>query len=165
MDGHPLVHFAATCTSNATDSATDPPVASRSTLLRFAGGRIPGDPDAPASLRYSPAMDSDDLRRLEACGAEVTIPAGHVLIERGHHGSGLYVILEGTVVVEAPEGNIEFGPGSVIGERALLSEAGTRAARVRATTDLRAVAIDRLEVERLCADDAEFARRLADATA
>ncbi len=110
-------------------------------------------------------MDGDDLRRLEECGAEVAIPSGHVLIERGHHGSGLYVILDGTVVVEAPEGDLEFGPRSVIGERALLSEAGTRAARVRATSDVRAVAIDRHEVERLCADDPAFARRLADATA
>lgn len=110
-------------------------------------------------------MDADDLRRLEERGAETEIPAGRVLIERGQHGTGLFVILDGTVVVEAPEGDIEFGPGSVIGERALLSEAGRRAARVRAVSDLRVIAIDRQEVEQLCADDPEFERRLARATA
>lgn len=110
-------------------------------------------------------MDADDLRRLEQCGFEAEIPAGQVLVERGQHGAGLFVIREGTVVVEALEGDIEFGPGSVIGERALLSEAGRRAARVRATTDLRVIAVDRQEVERLCADDAAFASRLAAATA
>jgi CRP-like cAMP-binding protein len=110
-------------------------------------------------------MDADDLRRLEERGAETQIPAGRVLIERGQHGTGLFVIREGTVVVEALEGDIEFGPGSVIGERALLSEAGRRAARVRALSDLRVIAIDRHEVEQLCADDAEFASRLAAATA
>lgn len=108
-------------------------------------------------------MDSDDFRRLEGAGAEVELPAGHVLIERGQSGSGLYVILEGTVVVEAPEGDLEFGPQSLIGERALLSEAGTRAARVRAATDLRVLAVDRGAFEQLCADDPAFARRLADA--
>jgi CRP-like cAMP-binding protein len=106
-------------------------------------------------------MNSDDLKRLEAAGSVASIPVGHVLIERGQFGSGLYVILEGTVVVEAPEGDIEFGPHSLIGERALLSAAGKRAARVRATSDLRVVAVDRHAFDRLCADDPEFARRLA----
>jgi CRP/FNR family transcriptional regulator, cyclic AMP receptor protein len=110
-------------------------------------------------------VNADDLRRLEECGAETDIPAGHVLIERGQHGSGLFVILDGAVVVEAPEGDIEFGPGSVIGERALLSDAGRRAARVRAMSDLRVIAVERQEVERLCGDDPAFASRLAEATA
>jgi CRP-like cAMP-binding protein len=107
-------------------------------------------------------MHEDDLRRLEEAGSEVEIPAGQVLIERGQHGTGLFLIREGTVVVEAPEGQLEFGPGSLMGERALLAESGTRAARVRATSDLRVLAVDRAAFERLCEDDPAFARRLAD---
>ncbi len=110
-------------------------------------------------------MDADVLRRLEECGSETEIRSGQVLIERGQRGAGLFVILAGTVVVEAPEGDVEFGPGSVVGERALFSAAGTRAARVRALSDLRVIAVARDEVDRLCADDEAFARRLADATA
>jgi CRP-like cAMP-binding protein len=110
-------------------------------------------------------MDDDDLRRLEEVGSVAEIVAGHVLIERGQFGSGLYVILEGTVVVEAPEGDVEFGPRSLIGERALLSASGKRQARVRATSDLRVLAVDRHGFERLCSDDPAFARRLADAGA
>jgi CRP-like cAMP-binding protein len=110
-------------------------------------------------------MNSDDLRRLEAVGSAATFPTGHVLIERGQHGGGLFVILEGTVVVEAPEGNLEYGSGSIVGERALLSPAGRRAARVRATTDLRVLAVDRREFERLCADDAAFEERVASLSA
>jgi CRP-like cAMP-binding protein len=105
-------------------------------------------------------MNADDLRRLETVGSEADVAAGQVLVERGQHGAGLYVILEGTVLVEAPEGTRELGPGAVIGERALLSADGTRTARVRTTTHARVLAVDRVEFERLCADDATFARRL-----
>ena len=108
-------------------------------------------------------MDEDDLRRLGEAGSVTQIPAGHVLIERGQYGTGLYVILEGTALVEAPEGTKEIGPGTLVGERALLSEEGVRTARVRATSDLRVLAVDRLEFERLCADDDSFAQRVADA--
>lgn len=108
-------------------------------------------------------MHEDDLRRLEEAGSTTHIPAGHVLIERGQYGTGLYVILEGTALVEAPEGTRELGPGTLVGERALLSEEGIRTARVRATTDLRVLAVDRLQFERLCEDDDTFAQRVAEA--
>jgi CRP-like cAMP-binding protein len=106
-------------------------------------------------------MDEDDLRRLEAAGSELSFGAGQMLIERGKPGTGVYVVLEGKIVVEAPEGTREFGPGAVVGERALLSEDGTRTARVRALTYGKVIAVERGEVERLCADDPAFAERLA----
>jgi CRP-like cAMP-binding protein len=110
-------------------------------------------------------MTADDLRLLETVGAETEVAAGRVLIEHGQHGAGLYVIREGTVLVEAPEGTRELGPGAVIGERALLSADGTRTARVLTTSDVRLLAVDRIQFERLCADDEEFARRVTDAAA
>jgi len=108
-------------------------------------------------------MDPDDLELLETVGAETDVAAGRVLIEPGQHGSGLYVILAGTVLIEAPEGTRELGPGAVIGERALLSADGTRTARVRTMTDVRVLAVDRIEFERLCTDDDGLAGRVADA--
>jgi CRP/FNR family transcriptional regulator, cyclic AMP receptor protein len=110
-------------------------------------------------------MDADVLRQLEEAGSETEIPAGQVLIERGQHGAGLFVIADGTVAVETIDGEVELGPGSVVGERAIFSTGGRRAARVRAVSDLRVFAVGRDDVERLCAADEEFARRLADATA
>ena len=107
-------------------------------------------------------MNADDLRLLQTVGAEAEVAAGQVLIERGQAGTGLYVILEGTVIVEAPEGTRDLGPGTFIGERALLSADGIRTARVRASSDLRVLAVDRIEFERLCVDDPAFARRLTD---
>jgi hypothetical protein len=114
-------------------------------------------------MTYSRAMRADDVQRLQAVGSEAEIPAGHVLIEPGQTGTGLYVILEGTVVVEAPEGSRELGPQTLVGERALVSPDGVRTARVRARTDLRVVAVDRHAFERLCAHDPEFARRVGEA--
>jgi CRP-like cAMP-binding protein len=107
-------------------------------------------------------MDEEDLRRLREVGTESQIAAGQMLIERGQQGAGLFVVLDGTVVVDASEGTRELGPGAVVGERSLFSAEGARTARVRAVTDVRVLAVDRDQVERLCAEDAAFARRLGD---
>ena len=125
-----------------------------STCLRETGSR--------SRVRYSRAMHPDDLRLLETVGSEAKVASGRVLIEPGQLGSGLYVILEGTVLVEAPEGTRELGAGTLVGECALLSEDGKRTARVRATSNVRVLAFYRVDVERLCADNEGFARRLAD---
>jgi CRP-like cAMP-binding protein len=106
-------------------------------------------------------MNEDDLRRLEALGSRVDYSAGKVVIEHGQPGTGLFVVVDGSLVVEAPERTRELGAGAVIGERALLSPDGTRTARVRALTDCTLVAVDRTEVDRLCAEDPAFADRLA----
>ena len=106
-------------------------------------------------------MDEEDLRKLEAVGSELSFGAGQMLIERGKPGTGLYVVVEGRIEVEAPEGTRELGPGAVVGERALLSEDGTRSARVRALTYGKVLAVDRADVDRLCAEDPAFAERLA----
>jgi CRP-like cAMP-binding protein len=106
-------------------------------------------------------VDEDDLRKLEAVGSELPFGSGQMLIERGKPGTGLYVVVEGHIVVEAAEGSRELGPGSVVGERALLSEDGTRTARVRALTSGKVIAVDRAEVDRLCSEDPAFAERLA----
>jgi CRP-like cAMP-binding protein len=107
-------------------------------------------------------MHDDDLRKLEAAGSQLTFTSGQILTERGEPGTGLYVVVEGQIVVETPdEGLIELGPGSVVGERAIFAEDGLRQARVRALTDGVVVAVGRADVERLCAEDTEFAERLA----
>jgi CRP-like cAMP-binding protein len=109
-------------------------------------------------------VDEDDLRTLEAVGSRVEFGAGQILIDHGKPGTGLFVVVKGHLLVEAPEGSRELGPGSVVGERALLSSAGTRTARVRTLSDGIAIAVERAEVERLCAEDPAFAERLARAS-
>jgi len=105
-------------------------------------------------------LDDEQLDRLAAATTEFEAPAGQALIERGKPGSGIFVLEEGHAVVESPEGHRDLGPGDVFGERALLGEDSLRTARVRARTDVRCVAIGRVELERLLAADARLADRL-----
>jgi CRP-like cAMP-binding protein len=92
------------------------------------------------------------------------MPAGRLLIERGHPGAGLYLLLDGVVAVDAPERHRELGRGSCVGERALLSADGRRTARVQALTDVRVLAVARADFERLAREEPGLAGRLADAT-
>jgi CRP-like cAMP-binding protein len=102
-----------------------------------------------------------DLKLLRSAGIESTFAAGQILIERGQPGSGVFLILDGDVVVETSEGPRELGAGTVIGERALLSDDGRRTARVRAVTEVRAVAVTREMFDELCAGDPGFAGRIS----
>jgi CRP-like cAMP-binding protein len=105
-------------------------------------------------------LSGEQLDRLVAATSEFGAPAGQALIERGKPGSGIFVLEQGIAVVEAPEGTRELGPGDVFGERALLGEDNERTARVRAETDVRCLAIARVELEQLLAEDPRVADRL-----
>ena len=105
-------------------------------------------------------LTDEQLDRLSAAASEFEAPAGRALIERGRPGAGLFVLEKGRAIVEAPEGRRELGPGDVFGERSLLGDDITRTARVRAETDVRCLAIGRVELEQLIADDANLGERL-----
>ena len=61
----------------------------------------------------------------------------------------MFVVTDGTVRVEARRERIELGPGSVIGELALLNVDERRTARVRAVTDVSGYALSRRDFTRL----------------
>jgi CRP-like cAMP-binding protein len=93
-------------------------------------------------------IDEAIVQRLMGLGTECEFHAGQVMIHLGEPGSGLFLITHGTVLVRAPEGESEYGPGEVVGELALLSPDGVRSAQVVAKTDVRAIAVDRVTLER-----------------
>jgi voltage-gated potassium channel len=101
----------------------------------------------PARLRAIPLfaeLDDDALLALADIATEVLIPASQVMIRPYDPGLGMFVVEDGTVVVELDHGReIELGPGEFFGELALLIPEGVRAARVRAQTDVRCLAIGR----------------------
>jgi CRP/FNR family cyclic AMP-dependent transcriptional regulator len=106
------------------------------------------------------SLTDEALDRLAAVTSEFDAPTGQMLVERGGPGSGIFVLERGSAVVEAPEGRRELGPGDVFGERSLVDSGVERTARVRATTEVRCLAIGRAEVERLLADEPQVADRL-----
>jgi CRP-like cAMP-binding protein len=101
-------------------------------------------------------FDEETLERIAQRFSEVELPENQVLIEPRTAGAGLYVICDGTVVVEARDVRRELGPGEVVGEIALLDDGGTRRARVVAKTPVRCLALSRSEFEELLADEPEL---------
>jgi CRP-like cAMP-binding protein len=104
-----------------------------------------------AALRRSAVfggLDESLLTEIAQSMSEVTFPAGHVLIEPRAVGSGMFVIDEGTVIVQPRDVDpVELGTGEVVGELALLTADGTRTARVQAVTDVRCLTLDRATLQ------------------
>lgn len=128
---------------------------------------------APERLRGIPLfseLSGDALQSLSQIVTEVDVPAGQVLTRPYDPGLGMFVIEEGKVVVELHERVLELGPGEFFGELALLIPEGVRAARVRAETDVRLLAIGRDDFARLLEEEPRIAvamlpvlaRRLSD---
>lgn len=94
-------------------------------------------------------LNDEGLSAILACATEFDAPAGHVLAEAGMAGAGLFVIEEGTVIVEVPGHPRELGPGDFFGELSLLVPDTPRAARVRTTTKARCLALSRHDFEQM----------------
>ena len=111
------------------------------------------------------------LERIAACAGSVECEPGQVLALPGDAGSGMFVILDGEVSIEARAGAYSLGAGTFFGELSLLNPETERVARVRAATDVRAIAIPRSDALELIESEPalalamlrELARRLADA--
>lgn len=115
---------------------------------------------AAEHLRQVPifsALDDEGIDLVAACAMDFEAEAGHVLIQPGADGSGLFVLTEGVTVVELPSGRtIERGVGEVLGELSLLT-AGHRTARVQAKTSIRGFAISRGDFDQLLRKEPQIA--------
>jgi CRP-like cAMP-binding protein len=112
--------------------------------------------DALRSATLFAGFDDETLERMAGRFAEVDIPASQVLIEPRTAGSGLFVICDGTVEVEAHEVRRELGPGDVVGEISLVEDDHTRRARVVALTPVRALALSRPDFDDLVAENPQL---------
>lgn len=115
----------------------------------------------PGRLREIPLfaeLSDDALARIAAIGTEIECPAGTVLALPDDPGSGMFVVEEGTVVVEARGGQmIELGPGEFFGELSLLVPDTHRVARVRASTPVCCLAISRADFRELLESEPRLA--------
>jgi CRP/FNR family cyclic AMP-dependent transcriptional regulator len=105
-------------------------------------------------------LDDDEMTWVADLATEFEVPAGFVLIERGQPGSGMFIITDGTVTVELPQGPVELGPGEFVGELPLLADGITRVARVRATTPVKGLAISRMALLELLRREPRVAVRM-----
>ena len=88
---------------------------------------------------------------------EFEVEPGHVLVQPGTAGSGVFVIVSGAVVVELPSGRtVELRDGQVFGELSLLTDT-MRTGRVRATTAVTGLAISRADFSGLLEDEPKIA--------
>ena len=128
-------------------------------------------PDELRELPLFQGVSEAGLERIAACAGEVNGAPGQVLALPGDPGSGMFVILEGTVNIDARGGHFALGPGDFFGELALLNPHAERVARVRASSMVRCLGIPRDDAIALVESEPavaltmlrELARRLADA--
>ena len=101
-------------------------------------------PDEVRALPLFQGLSPAGLERVAAHAAELTCEPGQILALPGDPGSGMYVVLDGTVSVEMRGGwHTELGRGNFFGEIALLVPESGRVARVRALTPVRCLSLSR----------------------
>lgn len=108
---------------------------------------MPTDSERASALQTIPlfaALSETTRMRIVEIAGELEASAGQVLVQPRTEGSGMYVVEEGTVVVERDGKHIELEAGQFFGELALLTNT-RRTARVRAKTDCLLLAIGRDE--------------------
>jgi tetratricopeptide (TPR) repeat protein len=126
--------------------------------LPSSGGAAPAMPVAKVTLATSGygylkaipifgELSLEDMKDLYRVAQQVVIPEGATVLEKGAQGSGLFVLLEGTVdVFSGPEQDAKrlntLGPGAHLGEISLIQD-GPTSAHVRARTQVRALRITR----------------------
>ena len=106
------------------------------------------------------AQITEKAAAIVASGGVTDVRAGHVLVQAGDAGVGMFVVLDGSVVVERGDLHIEIGREGFFGELSLLVPDSPRIARVRAKTDARLLAVPRPTFDFLLATEPPFAREL-----
>ena len=101
-----------------------------------------------------------ELEQIDALMTEVRIPEGKVLMREGDIGLEAFVIQSGEAVVSRDGAELaRRGPGTIVGEMALI-EHGPRTATVTAATPLTAYVLNRGEFSSLLADAPDVAAKI-----
>jgi CRP-like cAMP-binding protein len=103
------------------------------------------------------SLDAAELDAISALVIPFDAPAGHVLVQPGQVGAGLFLIDEGTVTLSVHDRDLELGPGEFFGELALLDDRSVRTARVRARTAVNGYCINRDDFTELLERDPTIA--------
>ena len=102
-------------------------------------------------------LDEAALERIAELATEVEARPGQVLTRAYDPGAGMFVVEDGTVVVELRTRALALRSGEFFGELSLLAANATRTARVRAVTHARLLAISRSDLFALLEDEPRLA--------
>jgi Cyclic nucleotide-binding domain len=121
--------------------------------------------DSPALVTAVETALERELSTTIMRGAKPTIrkvAKGKTLVEQGEFGNTVFLLLDGVVTAEADgEPLATFGPGAVLGERAVL-EGGVRTATLLASTRCKVAAVCGDQLERSVLADVSAAHRRED---
>ena len=125
-----------------------------------------GMTDAPALVTVvETALErelSTTMMRGDAKPTIRKVAKGKTLVEQGQFGNTVFLLLDGVVAAEADgEPLATFGPGAVLGERAVL-EGGVRTATLRASTRCKVAAVCGDQLERSVLADVSAGHRRED---
>jgi CRP-like cAMP-binding protein len=113
-----------------------------------------GDPklDMLRSVSLFAGLRQRDLEQVARLADEIDVPGGRVLMREGDRGAEMFVIVSGEAKVERNGQEVaRSGPGTVLGEIALLSES-PRNATVTTTEPSRLLVLAHREFHSLLAD-------------
>ncbi len=118
------------------------------------------DVDRLAKLPLFGELDTHDLGQLAGWLVDIERREGESLMDQGGMPDMLFVLETGTVdVLRDGERVASLGPGQVVGEISLI-EPQRRTATVRATSDVRAVALPLKHLDQLEGEMPEIVRKL-----
>ncbi len=116
--------------------------------------------DHLASVSLFSACSKKELQAVARASDEIDLPAGRTLCEQGTIGREAFVIVDGTAEVRRNKKKVAtLGPGSCVGELALLDH-GPRTASVVAATDLKVLVIGAREFAGIVDDIPTIAHKL-----
>ena len=116
--------------------------------------RTPPPPDGYEYLKAIPIfgeLSIQDMKALYRMAQQVLIPPDTTVLEKGARGTGLLVLLDGTVDVYSGPGQDArllntLGPGAFLGEISLILD-GPTSAHVRSRTAVRALRVTRVDFQ------------------
>jgi hypothetical protein len=125
-----------------------------------------GDQDAPAFVSAVESALERSLSSVIMRGSESpairTVKRGAVLVTQGDPGDEVFLILDGVIGVEVDGTRLaEYGPGAVLGERALL-EGGTRTSSLVAVTKCKIASVHGDQLDRAALQTLAEGRRRED---
>jgi CRP-like cAMP-binding protein len=74
------------------------------------------------------------LERIASIVVPFEADAGHVLVQPGMVGAGLFLLEEGSVTLSVHDHEVELGPGEFVGELAILDDRAVHTTRVKTKT-------------------------------